>query len=116
MAGTFSKLKQAYRLLRSVDFDQLGRIMEKVDLQALMNGFSKLDDSQLKHLQKLIGSNNKPQKTLPEINGDFYELSLRLSEEDRAVQLQVREFMEKEIAPIVAPATVAAPIPLPSGG
>lgn len=101
MAGTFSKLKQAYRLLRSVDFDQLGRIMEKVDLQALMNGFSKLDDSQLKHLQKLIGSNNKPQKTLPEINGDFYELSLRLSEEDRAVQLQVREFMEKEIAPIV---------------
>jgi glutaryl-CoA dehydrogenase len=101
MAGTFSKLKQAYRLLRSVDFDQLGRIMKKVDLQELMNGFAKLDDSQLKHLQKLIGSTGKQEKALPEINGDFYELSLRLSEEDRAVQLQVREFMEKEIAPIV---------------
>ena len=101
MAGALSKIKQAYQLFKTIDFDQLGKISKKVDLQKLMEGFSKLDDNQLKGLQKLMESNGKPKKVLPEINGDFYELSLRLNEEDRAVQLQVREFMEKEIAPIV---------------
>ncbi len=101
MAGTLSKIKQAYQLFRAIDFDQLGKISKKVDLQKLMEGFSKLDDNQLKGLQKLMESNGRSKKTLPHINGDFYELSLRLSEEDRAVQLQVREFMEKEISPIV---------------
>ncbi|WP_152270217.1 acyl-CoA dehydrogenase family protein [Agriterribacter humi] len=101
MAGTLSKIKQAYQLFKTIDFDQLGKISKKVDLQKLMEGFSRLDDNQLKGLQKLMESNGKPKKALPEINGDFYELSLRLNEEDRAVQLQVREFMEKEIAPIV---------------
>lgn len=101
MAGTFNKLKQAYQLYKSIDFDQLGKIAKKVDLQKLMEGFSKLDDSQLKGLQKMMESSDKPKKALPAINGDFYELSLRLNEEDRAVQLKVREFMEKEIAPLV---------------
>src|SRR5690606_30483080 len=101
MAGTLTKIKQAYQLFKSIDLEQLGNISKKVDLQKLMEGFSKLDDNQLKGLQKLMESNGRPKKALPEINGDFYELSLRLSEEDRAVQLQVREFMEKEIAPIV---------------
>ncbi len=40
-------------------------------------------------------------RELPEINGDFYELHLRLNEEDKALQLRVRDFMEKEIKPIV---------------
>ena len=101
MAGTLNKIKQAYQLFKSIDLDQLGKISKKVDLQKLMEGFSKLDDNQLKGLQKLMESNGRPKKALPEINGDFYELSLRLNEEDRTVQLQVREFMEKEIAPIV---------------
>jgi glutaryl-CoA dehydrogenase len=101
MSGTLSKIRQAYQLFKSIDLEQLGKISKKVDLQKLMEGFSKLDDNQLKGLQKLMESNGKPKKALPEINGDFYELSLRLNEEDRAVQLKVREFMEKEIAPIV---------------
>ncbi len=101
MPGTLTKLKQAYQLFKSIDLDQLGKISKKVDLQKLMEGFSKLDDTQLKGLQKMMESGGKPKKALPEINGDFYELSLRLNEEDRAVQLKVREFMEKEVAPIV---------------
>ncbi|HEX5024552.1 MAG TPA: acyl-CoA dehydrogenase family protein [Agriterribacter sp.] len=101
MPGTLTKLKQAYQLFKSVDLDQLGKMSKKVDLQKLMEGFSKLDDTQLKDLQKMVAGNDKPKRALPEINGDFYELSLRLNEEDRAVQLKVRGFMEKEIAPIV---------------
>ncbi|MBO9151262.1 acyl-CoA dehydrogenase family protein [Chitinophaga sp. GCM10012297] len=100
MAGTFEKIKQAYKLFKSIDFEKLDKLSRKVDLQKVMDGFSKLDDSQLKGLMKMMDGGQK-KKELPEINGDFYELHLRLSEEDRAVQLKVREFMEKEIKPLV---------------
>lgn len=101
MAGTFSKIKNAYNLFRSIDFDKLGKLSQKVDLQKVMDGFSKLDDNQLKGLMKMIDGGGGKKKELPEINGDFYELHLRLNEEDRAVQMKVREFMEREIKPIV---------------
>lgn len=101
MAGTFSKIKNAYNLFRSIDFDKLGKLSQKVDLQKVMDGFSKLDDNQLKGLMKMIDGDGGKKKELPEINGDFYELHLRLNEEDRAIQLKVREFMEREIKPIV---------------
>lgn len=100
MAGTFEKIKQAYKLFKSIDFEKLDKLSRKVDLQKVMDGFSKLDDNQLKGLMKMMDGDQK-KKELPEINGDFYELHMRLSEEDRAVQLKVREFMEKEIKPLV---------------
>ncbi|WP_343306237.1 acyl-CoA dehydrogenase family protein [Chitinophaga niabensis] len=101
MAGTFSKIKNAYNLFRSIDFDKLGKLSQKVDLQKVMDGFSKLDDNQLKGLMHMLDGGSGKKKELPAINGDFYELHLRLSEEDRATQLKVREFMEREIQPIV---------------
>lgn len=101
MAGTLEKIRQAYRLFKSIDFDQLNKLSRKVDLQKVMDGFSKLDDKQLKGLMKMMDGGGKKEKVLPEINADFYELHLRLSEEDRALQLKVREFMEREIKPIV---------------
>lgn len=101
MAGTFSKIKNAYNLFRSIDFDKLGKLSQKVDLQKVMDGFSKLDDNQLKGLMKMIDGGGGKKKELPVINGDFYELHLRLNDEDRAIQLKVREFMEREIKPIV---------------
>lgn len=101
MSGTFSKIRNAYKLFKSIDFDKLSKLSQKVDLQQVMDGFSKLDDNQLKGLMKMMNSGGGKKKELPVINGDFYELHLRLSEEDRAVQLKVREFMEREIQPIV---------------
>ena len=100
MAGTFSKIKSTFNLLRKIDFNQLGKLSEKIDLQEVMNSFSKLDDTQLKALMKMMKA-EKTERALPPINGDFYELHLRLNEEDRAIQLKVREFMEKEIKPLV---------------
>ncbi|MFT4017884.1 MAG: acyl-CoA dehydrogenase family protein [Agriterribacter sp.] len=101
MPGTFSKIKSTFNLLKSIDFDQLTKLSQKVDLQKVMEGFSKLDDKQLKMLMKMMDGGERKKKELPEINGDFYELHLRLSDEDKALQLRVREFMEKEIKPVV---------------
>lgn len=101
MSGTFSKIKGTFNLLRSIDFDQLAKLSQKVDLQKVMAGFAKLDDTQLKALMKMMDGGERKKRELPAINGDFYELHLRLNDEDRALQLRVREFMETEIKPIV---------------
>ncbi|MFC3196566.1 acyl-CoA dehydrogenase family protein [Parapedobacter deserti] len=95
-----SKIKKAYQLFKSIDFEQLDRLSRKVDLPKVMDTFSKLDEKQLNGFMKMLDG-SKPKKELPPINGDFYELHLRLSEEDRALQLKVREFMEREIRPLV---------------
>lgn len=100
MSTTFSKIKNAFKLLKQIDFDQLNKLSEKVDLPKALAGFSKLDDSQLSGLMKMLHS-DKGTRELPAINGDFYEVHLRLTEEERAIQLKVRNFMENEIKPIV---------------
>src|SRR6266436_3809609 len=41
------------------------------------------------------------QKSLPRVNGDFYHINATLSEEDQALLLRVRAFMETEVAPII---------------
>ena len=41
------------------------------------------------------------QKSLPRVNGDFYLINETLSEEDQALLLRVRAFMETEVAPII---------------
>ena len=41
------------------------------------------------------------QKSLPRVDGDFYHINAILSEEDQALLLRVRDFMEAEVAPII---------------
>lgn len=101
MASLFRNIKNAISLFKQVDLGELQKISKKVDIPRMMNAFSKLDEGQVKQLMKMLEGGKKTGKTLPVINGDFYELSLRLNEEDRAIQLKVREFMEREVAPIV---------------
>lgn len=96
----FSKIKKAYQLFKSIDFEQLDKLSRKVDLPKVMDSFSRLDDKQLQGLMKMMDG-GRPKRELPPINGDFYELHLRLSDEDRALQLKVRDFMEREISPLV---------------
>lgn len=96
----FSKIRKAYGLLKQIDFDQLDQLSRKVDLPKVMESFAKLDDKQLAGLMKMVEGGGR-KRELPPINGDFYNISARLSAEDRALQMEVREFMEREIAPIV---------------
>ncbi len=96
----FSKIKKAYQLFKSIDFEQLDKLSRKVDLPKVMDSFGKLDEKQLNALMKMLDG-GRPKKALPPINGDFYELHLRLNESDRALQLKVRDFMEREIRPLV---------------
>jgi glutaryl-CoA dehydrogenase len=101
MASIFSSLKTAYTLFKSVDFAKLDALSRKVDLTKIVDSVSGLDDAQLQGLMKMMGTPSK-KRELPPIEGDFYHLGDEaLKDEDRALQLTVRAFLEKEVKPIV---------------
>jgi len=98
----FSKIKQTIHLMRDIDLDALGKLSKKVDLSEIMKTVGELDDRQLKGLMKMLKQKGKKkgQHKLPPIDGDFYDLSLKLTPEQRELQIKVRNFMEDEIKPI----------------
>ncbi|MNJ90847.1 Acyl-CoA dehydrogenase [compost metagenome] len=96
----FSNIKNAWRLFKQVDLDQLAALSKKVDLAEVMQNVGKLDDRQLSGLMKMLG-NKQSKKELPPIDGDFYDIGHTLNQEERELQLRVRDFMETEVRPIV---------------
>lgn len=98
----FKKVKNTIKLLKSVDMDQLAKINQKIDLADAMKTLGKLDDRQLAGLMKMLKTKRKKgQADLPPIDGDFYNLDLKLTPEQREIQMKVRNFMEDEIRPLV---------------
>lgn len=97
----FHKVKSIIQLMKDVDFKELSEISEKIDLAAIMKTVGELDEKQLNGMMKMLTEKSKKgQHKLPPIDGDFYDLDLKLTQEQRAIQLKVRNFMEKEIDPI----------------
>jgi glutaryl-CoA dehydrogenase len=101
MAVKFSTIRQAFHLLKNIDFQQLGHIAEKVDLPKVMAAVGKMNDQQLGGLMRMLTGGSGHKKELPPVNGDFYDIASMLSPEERELQLKVRTFMETEIQPIV---------------
>lgn len=100
MSNNFSNFKSVIRLLKSIDLDHLKNLASEVDISELLGNISKMDEGQIKGLIKMMSGENKKKK-LPDINADFYELSDKLTDEQRVIQLQLRNLMEEEIKPLV---------------
>ena len=99
--SVFSKIKQTFSVLKSVDLQAIAKLSEKVDLSEVMKTVGELDDRQLAGLMRMLKTKaRKGQHKLPPIDGDFYDLALKITPEQRAIQLKVRNFMEDEIKPI----------------
>lgn len=97
----FHKVKSIIQLMKDVDFKELSEISEKIDLAAIMKTVGELDEKQLNGMMKMLTEKSKKgQHQLPPIDGDFYDLDLKLTQEQRAIQMKVRNFMEDEIDPI----------------
>ncbi len=94
------KIKKTIDLIQSIDIGALQKLNEKVDLKKLMESVGSLNDDQLKGIVHLLNNANKKHE-VPPIDADFYDISDRLTTEEREIQLKVRAFMEKEIALIV---------------
>lgn len=98
----FKKIKGTFQLLKTIDLDQIAQLNEKIDLSEAIKNLGELDERQLKGLMKMLTTKaKKGQHQLPPIDGDFYNLELKLSKEERNIQLQVRNFMEDEVKPLV---------------
>lgn len=87
-------------LFKNIDFEKIAAISEKIDISKAMNALGSLSDTELKGLMKMLDK-DKAKKEIPPIDGDFYDVAHVLNAEERALQLEVRAFMEKEIQPIV---------------
>lgn len=97
----FSKIKQTLSVLKSVDVQAIAKLSEKIDLGEVMKTVGELDDRQMAGLMRMLKTKaRKGQHKLPPIDGDFYDLSLKLTPHQREIQLKVRQFMEKEVKPI----------------
>ena len=96
----FNKIKQAIHLMKGIDFDELSKISQKVDLPKVMKTVGELNETQLNGLLKMLSAGKSKNRELPPIDGDFYDLDLKLTQEQREIQMKVRDFMEQEIAPI----------------
>ncbi|NGM64815.1 acyl-CoA dehydrogenase family protein [Sphingobacterium sp. SGR-19] len=94
------KIKNILQLLKHVDLAQLDALSKKIDIPTLMAGMSKMSEEQLKGMAKMLTDGVKRRET-PEINADFYAVEAKLSADDRNLQLKVRDFLEREIKPIV---------------
>lgn len=97
----FSKIKQTLSVLKAVDVQAIAKLSEKIDLGEVMKTVGELDDRQMAGLMRMLKTKaRKGQHKLPPIDGDFYDLSLKLTPHQREIQLKVRQFMEKEVKPI----------------
>lgn len=98
----FSKIKQTLQLMKDIDLDALGKLSQKVDLSEIMKTVGELDDRQLAGLMRMLKhkGGKRGQHKLPPIDGDFYDLALKLTPEQRELQIKVRNFMEDEVKPI----------------
>ena len=96
----FKNIKTTVNVLQSLDLAKLGKLSQKVDLNKMVGLVSSMKDEDLQKLIKFMEGGKKKHE-FPEIDTDFYDLHQVLTPEERAVQLQVREFMQKEIKPIV---------------
>ena len=97
----FDKIKTTFSVLKSVDIAAIAKLSQKIDLGEVMKTVGELDDRQMAGLMRMLKTKaRKGQHNLPPIDGDFYDLSLKLTPHQREIQLKVRQFMEKEIKPI----------------
>jgi glutaryl-CoA dehydrogenase len=100
MAKFIKSLSTIKSLLQNLDFSKLNQLSQKVDLNELMGVVGSMSKEELGKMIKMIKNRGSKIKEIPPINGDFYELGKTLSSEEREIQLQVRDFMNKEIRPI----------------
>lgn len=100
MASKENNTSGLFATLKKIDLKKAGALFRKIDIVEAFNNVAKMNNAELYQLMKLLKGGDK-QKPLPPIDGDFYDLSDLLTPEERQIQLKVREFMEKEVKPIV---------------
>ncbi len=86
----------------TLEHPDLGRLLalaRRVDLPKLLKTLAALEPDDVNRLLAATHTKHK-KRPLPAVNGDFYDVASILTPDEEAIRLRVREFMEREIAPI----------------
>ena len=52
-------------------------------------------------MEKKMSAQTQPAEPMPQPNGDFYQVTESLNDEERGLLKQVRSFMETKVAPVI---------------
>ncbi|MGL4608433.1 MAG: acyl-CoA dehydrogenase family protein, partial [Trueperaceae bacterium] len=81
----------AVKLVSKLDMGKISKLSEKVNLDDLIKTVTSMSESDLKMFMKMAKKGaGKEKKALPEINGDFYNLSSTLTPKQNAIRLEIR--------------------------
>ena len=78
---------------------KFGSLVSQIDVSETLEALGKLNQTELYQIMKIIKNKTREYQP-PEIEGDYYNLSRFLNEEERQKQLEVREFMNEHVKPI----------------
>jgi glutaryl-CoA dehydrogenase len=96
MANSLIDLKT---MLERIDVGRLFAIARRVDIRKVLRALSDLEPGDVERLVAAAHEKHH-QRSLPEPNGDFYDIAELLTPEEQSLRVRVREFMEREVAPI----------------
>ena len=91
----------AMKLMGQLDMAAIAKLSEKVDLGELVGMVANMDEATLKSLMKMAKKPRGGAKELPPVDGDFYNLASTLTDRQRDIQMAIRNFMEREVKPII---------------
>ncbi len=88
-------------LMQKMDMTSLAKLAQHVDLEKLVNTLGAMDPKDVARLLNQVNTPATP-KPAPPINGDFYDITAELAPEKREQLGRVREYLEREVRPIIA--------------
>lgn len=89
-----------WEMMKHLDLGKIKNLASNIDLPKTLKMMSEMDEVGWYKVMKAMKDNTRA-IVAPPIDGDFYQLSDLLTEEERAIQLKVRKFMEEEVNPII---------------
>ncbi len=84
----------------TLPFAGLARLFQQVKLPEMVRSLGGVSPQEVGLLLKGITSRRRP-KLLPPVNGDFYDISDSLTNDDRATQQLIRSYMEQKARPVI---------------
>ncbi len=84
----------------TLPFAGIARLFQQVKLPEMVRSLGGVSPQELGLLLKSITSRRRP-KLLPPVNGDFYDISDSLTNDDRATQQLIRSYMEQKVRPVI---------------
>jgi glutaryl-CoA dehydrogenase len=98
----FAQMGKLMQLAQKIDVARVSELADKVDLPAIFEAVSRMDDSQLQQMTRMLQQQTAPAENRenPPIDSDFFDLFSHLDAREQAVRDRVRDFMEREVRPV----------------